>query len=535
MVDTIDNSRMRWDFIGLSTDEKPTPENDERVVAGSTYYCSDTSKLYVWYDNNWWERLPVGSTYTLPVASHNRLGGVKIGDNLSIDADGVLSADATSGAIMGVEVNGSLLIPDEDGVVDVEIPEVNVPVKSISVNDTPVSPDQAGNVDIEIPEVNVPVKSISVNDTTVTPDVNGNVNIDVPDEYTLPTASNNTLGGVKIGDNLSIDADGVLSADATEVNKATDDTLGTVKLNSDKGITLNENEQLEINGRLGQTSSGGLYAPKDANPTQVGAYSLLQTDAKSLSIGSRTYAIMGGNNITLTKSHPAGSTEYTVVNNYANRIAAMSYNNGRATLNNDTAGQYTVKITSVKFANGDPIDVYSGTNAAHGNIVITTETSANPDSATNKIRFYGTNTSTDVLNIGQCNGGTGGKVLEVGMHLTSNGNQVMVFGNGCFSNANNSGALGRNNINKKQSAFLLGEGHDSSNGANGVTAVGLWSDITSNTAFAVGVGTSDTVRKNAIEVSKNGEIIVPSSTSGSTKKFKITVDDTGTISATEVV
>ena len=31
-----------------------------------------------------------------------------------------------------------------------------------------------------------------------------------------------------------------------------------------------------------------------------------------------------------------------------------------------------------------------------------------------------------------------------------------------------------------------------------------------------------------------GEIIIPSSTSGSTKKFKLTVDDTGTVSATEV-
>ena len=30
------------------------------------------------------------------------------------------------------------------------------------------------------------------------------------------------------------------------------------------------------------------------------------------------------------------------------------------------------------------------------------------------------------------------------------------------------------------------------------------------------------------------EIIIPSSTAGSTKKFKLTVDDTGTVSATEV-
>ena len=31
-----------------------------------------------------------------------------------------------------------------------------------------------------------------------------------------------------------------------------------------------------------------------------------------------------------------------------------------------------------------------------------------------------------------------------------------------------------------------------------------------------------------------GEIIIPSSTANSTKKFKLTVDDTGAVSATEV-
>ena len=40
------------------------------------------------------------------------------------------------------------------------------------------------------------------------------------------------------------------------------------------------------------------------------------------------------------------------------------------------------------------------------------------------------------------------------------------------------------------------------------------------------------VRSNALEVKKDGSIVVPS-TSGN-KKFKITVDDNGTISATEI-
>ena len=50
----------RWDFIGLSTDTKPTPETSEKVVDGSTFYCSDTSKLYVYCKNNWYEKVVEG-------------------------------------------------------------------------------------------------------------------------------------------------------------------------------------------------------------------------------------------------------------------------------------------------------------------------------------------------------------------------------------------------------------------------------------------------------------------------------------------
>ena len=44
--------------------------------------------------------------------------------------------------------------------------------------------------------------------------VDGDINITIPaDSYILPTASASTLGGIKVGDNLSIDQNGVLSAD----------------------------------------------------------------------------------------------------------------------------------------------------------------------------------------------------------------------------------------------------------------------------------------------------------------------------------
>lgn len=50
----------RWDFIGLSSYDKPTPETSEKVVDGSTYYEADTSKLYVFYKDTWYEKTATG-------------------------------------------------------------------------------------------------------------------------------------------------------------------------------------------------------------------------------------------------------------------------------------------------------------------------------------------------------------------------------------------------------------------------------------------------------------------------------------------
>ena len=87
----------RWDFIGLSTDTKPDSSNP-KVANGSTYYESDTSKLYVWYNDRWYEKTATGGGgYELPIASASTLGGVKVGEGLSIDAGGVLSASGGGG------------------------------------------------------------------------------------------------------------------------------------------------------------------------------------------------------------------------------------------------------------------------------------------------------------------------------------------------------------------------------------------------------------------------------------------------------
>lgn len=60
-------NKFRWDFIGLSTDEKPTPETSNKVVDGSTYYCSDTSKLYVFCKDTWYEKTATGGGASITV------------------------------------------------------------------------------------------------------------------------------------------------------------------------------------------------------------------------------------------------------------------------------------------------------------------------------------------------------------------------------------------------------------------------------------------------------------------------------------
>lgn len=76
----------RWDFIGLSTDTKPTPATSEKVVDGSTFYCSDNSKLYVFCKDQWYEKTATGggggTTYTA-------------GDGIDI-TDSTISVDTTT-------------------------------------------------------------------------------------------------------------------------------------------------------------------------------------------------------------------------------------------------------------------------------------------------------------------------------------------------------------------------------------------------------------------------------------------------------
>ena len=125
------------------------------LVHGHFYTCTEVTvsgepTTYSWVSTN------VQDAYSLPIASASTLGGVKVGDNLSIDGNGALSGaapyslpPASASTLGGIKVGSNLNI-DNEGVLSGNAP------------------------------------------------------------YSLPTASDTTLGGVKVGSNLTIN-NGVLS------------------------------------------------------------------------------------------------------------------------------------------------------------------------------------------------------------------------------------------------------------------------------------------------------------------------------------
>lgn len=145
------------------------------------------------------------SSSALPTASASELGGVKIGQNLTIDPiTGVLSADAQQVTLY--DTTGQ----NTDGAMTQKAATDALAEKADSANLATVATTGAYS------------------------DLSG-----TPTPYSLPTASSSVLGGVKVGSNLSI-TDGVLSANTPIITLQTTDP--------GEGATLAANHFIAVYG-----------------------------------------------------------------------------------------------------------------------------------------------------------------------------------------------------------------------------------------------------------------------------------------------
>lgn len=304
--------------------------------------------------------------------------------------------------------------------------------------------------------------------------------------------------------------------------------------NASEGITFKPNGQLDVGGRLGQMSNTtGIYSPKTINPTKVNDGSLLLTEASGTTLGAKSLAVSTGTGITC-RSAAAGATQYRVQNTYVNRLSCsvLLVSGGVAALNqNDAMAGNFSNVLSVQINGSAYVPDSSADNTATANdIVITVDKTVNPNSSTTSIRVYPAEQDFSNLFVGQGVGGNGGASVIVGQRVMSaRGNACALVGADIYNSGNGNAVFGRQHISRKNRSLLAGTGHDTTNARfECVSAVGKWSDITSETLFVVGDGTSHIDRSNAFEV--RDQAFVVKSPNGT--KWKVTVDNNGNLTTT---
>lgn len=148
--------------------------------------------------------------------------------------------------------------------------------------------------------------------------------------YVLPIASNSVLGGVKVGQNLSIDSGGTLSADAQAVGVATTASTGVVQVGSGLSITSGGVLSTDIDlSDYAEKSDLNNYATVESlsGYVETSAMSGYQTtDAMSGYVETSDLETFVPNYAMALKSLQEGDENYYKVVNYSGLLYYVDYN-----------------------------------------------------------------------------------------------------------------------------------------------------------------------------------------------------------------
>lgn len=208
---------------------------------------------------------PAGEAYTLPVATPDTLGGIKSGITISVEretglafinektiTEGKLSDDvvdklnktytipiASTDTLGGVKL-GTLLSVTEDGTVS---------LNNNSVTETKLSTEVQAKLNKETGLTEVPDNSVTsakivngaVTETKLSADVQAKLNKTAP-AYSLPVATTTVLGGVKSGGDINVGSTGTMTVGSAAVTtaKISDAAVTETKLSADVQAKLNK-------------------------------------------------------------------------------------------------------------------------------------------------------------------------------------------------------------------------------------------------------------------------------------------------------
>jgi len=182
------------------------------------------------------------NNYSLPISASDTLGGIKVGTNLSIDGNGVLSASASTTYSIATSNDAGLMSTSH-------FDKLEAIDDSADVTDATTVTAAGALMDSEVTDLDG-IKGVTISTLQVKPSEGAFANgdktklngiADNANNYSLPTAATGTLGGIKVGTNLSIDVNGVLSSTGTTYNNATTNDAGLMSTSHyDKLVAIDD-------------------------------------------------------------------------------------------------------------------------------------------------------------------------------------------------------------------------------------------------------------------------------------------------------
>lgn len=263
---------------GGEIDLTPYVKKTELTAELANYYTKTNA------DQKFALKSEIPEAYTLPTASTETLGGVKVDGTTITIADGVISAVNTGGSetgttdytqltnkpqIGGVELTGNKTLTDlgiqpaGDYLVETDLADyaktTDIPTDYLTEADLTgyaKTADLEGYVETgdlagyaQTSSLSTVATSGSYNDLTNKPTIITSYNDltdkpSIPEAYTLPTASTSTLGGVKVDGTTVTIEDGVITAHATSTGGTSDyvaltnkPQIGGVELTGNKSLS----------------------------------------------------------------------------------------------------------------------------------------------------------------------------------------------------------------------------------------------------------------------------------------------------------
>lgn len=268
---------------------------------------------------------PGGGGYVLPTASSTTLGGIKVGANLNIDANGVLSV-AGVGTVTSVGITSADLTVSNSPVTSSGNITINLntvaPTKggtgltsyskgdiiyssaanslaklgigstgqvlTVDATGVPVWASGGGGGGYVLPPATTSVLGGVIVGTGLSVNSSGVISNNNPTPYSLPAASASGLGGVIVGTGLSVNLSGVISGAI-----ASSSSLGMIKTGT--GLTVAPDGTVSVAAAVVPGSSGQMIYNNSSSYGATQRLSYSETN-RTLMVGlqDETFAIVGG-------------------------------------------------------------------------------------------------------------------------------------------------------------------------------------------------------------------------------------------------